>query len=82
MKNHNPAHFYFLHKNFRVADPDPNVNSIHLSCQTEVLKMHLKSGVYILVENGYLFPPPPQKSIFFPKKNSVIFAQHCRRQIA
>jgi hypothetical protein len=37
-------------------------------------------GVYILVENGYLFPPPPRKSIFFPQKNSVIFAQHCRRQ--
>jgi hypothetical protein len=25
-------------------------------------------------------PPPPRKSIFFPPKNSVIFAQHCRRQ--
>ncbi len=41
---------------------------------------HPDAGVYILVENEYLFPPPPRKSIFFPQKNRVIFAQHCRRQ--
>jgi hypothetical protein len=33
-----------------------------------------QTGVYNLVENGYLFLPPP------PQKNSVIFVQHCRWQ--
>ncbi len=34
------------------------------------------AGVYILVENGYLFPPPSEIYIFSPK-NSMIFAQDC-----
>jgi hypothetical protein len=41
----------------------------------------LARGLYFgRKQKGYLFPPPPRKSIFFPQKNSVIFAQHCRRQ--
>jgi hypothetical protein len=46
-----------------------------LKSEGERLKVEFWSsemaGVYILVENGYLFPPPPRKSIFFPQKNSV-----------
>ncbi len=34
------------------------------------IRIRIKAGVYILVENGYLFPPPPQKSIFFPQKTA------------
>jgi len=30
--------------------------------------MVLRAGVYILVENGYLFPPPSEIYIFSPKK--------------
>jgi hypothetical protein len=30
--------------------------------------MQIRTGVYILVRNGYLFPPPPEIYIFSPKK--------------
>jgi hypothetical protein len=33
-------------------------------------KFSLKTGVYILVENGYLFPPPLGNLYFFPKKTA------------
>jgi hypothetical protein len=29
-----------------------------------------RAGVYILVENGYLFPPPLGNQYFFPKKTA------------
>ncbi len=43
-----------------VADPDPDPT------------FHFDAGVYILVKNGYLFPPPsPLGNLyFFPKKTA------------
>jgi hypothetical protein len=35
-----------------------------------LLLLLFMSGVYILVENRYLFPPPLRKSIFFPPKTA------------
>jgi hypothetical protein len=59
-------------------DPDPLlfvwIRSGSFHHQTKTLRKTLISavlwlpGVYILVENGYLFPPPSEIYIFSPKK--------------
>ncbi len=80
----------------KAPDPGPGSATLHLPIQTQPLdtlpkmcfsaslkNLHCRiPGVYILVENGYLFPPHPSEIYIFPQKNSVIFAQHWRRQIA
>jgi hypothetical protein len=69
----------------RISDPDPKtaikdrgvkklvVISFFVAINFTKLKIILFlecSGVYILVENGYLFPPPLGNIYFFPKKTA------------
>ncbi len=57
---------------YMITDPDPDP-ALFVSDFQDANKKKVFfefAGVYILVENGYLFPPPLGNLYFFPKKTA------------